>query len=141
MLTTNLAPIIPLLRRWLSPILGGLEPRSDATSKFRTAKSKPTGTRASRVGLHKGSRTLRDFTALSSGDAHIVGDSNGMHMQAFISSPRQCSITSEDLSRAGTVRSKDSEGRNYDGTESPALVIQRHVEISVQEERIGIEHR
>lgn len=120
MVTTNLAPIIPLFRKWLSPWLGRLESTSDGNTNQvtgtggasnRTMKSRHRDPRNSGLKLMTAGRHH------SSDSSEHIMEVNDVEMQSY-HSPNKSNASSEPIK---------SGGRN--GLHSPTLIIQRNGEI------------
>jgi hypothetical protein len=148
MVTTNLAPIIPLIRKWLSPWLGRLESStSDGTtnqlgtgagsSSARTMKSrnrdpKSPGplklmTQAGRHHQHHGSESSE----------HIVDPeaaNNDVELQSYKNSPNESHSTPLPESgleglESGTKQSRMSTTLGNGSMASPTLIIERDGEV------------
>lgn len=125
MVTTNLAPIIPLFRKWLSPWLGRLESTHDGntnpgtgatgsrTMKSRVRDSRSPGFKLMTAGRHHGSDSSE----------HIM-EVNDVEMQSY-TSPKGRGASSEPTVDKGQT-GKSARG---DGTSSPTLIIQKNGEI------------
>lgn len=125
MVTTNLAPIIPLFRKWLSPWLGRLESTSDGNT------NQGTGAASSRTMKSRNrdpkSPALRLMTAgrhhSSDSSEHII-EANDVEMQSYNSPNARHTPSDSSLDRKLTEMSARENGSN-----SPTLIIQRNGEM------------
>ncbi|KAG6368869.1 hypothetical protein INS49_003086 [Diaporthe citri] len=131
MVTTNLAPIIPLFRKWLSPWLGRLESSSDGNTNqgtggasSRTMKSKSRDPRSPGLKLKTAGRHHS-----SDSSEHII-EVNDVEMQSYNNSPNQRDAPS-DPTVGGEQTGKSSSGN---GNKSPTLIIQRNGEMQASAE-------
>lgn len=125
MVTTNLAPIIPLFRKWLSPWLGRLESSSDGNTNQatggasnRTMKSRNRDPRNSGLKL----MTARRHHSSDSSE-HII-EFNDVEMQSY-DSPNEREASSEPIAD----RKQTGKSASGNGSRSPTLIIQRNGEI------------
>ncbi|KAK7715715.1 hypothetical protein SLS63_011303 [Diaporthe eres] len=126
MVTTNLAPIIPLFRKWLSPWLGRLESSSDGNTNHtgvassRTMKSRNRDPRSPGLKLKTPGRHHS-----SDSSEHIID----VEMQSY-NSPNKRNASSDPI--VGGKQAGKSSGGN--GNDSPTLIIQRNGEMQASAE-------
>lgn len=126
MVTTNLAPIIPLFRKWLSPWLGRLESSSDGNTNHtgvassRTMKSRNRDPRSPGLKLKTPGRHHS-----SDSSEHIID----VEMQSY-NSPKERNASSDPIVD-GKQAGKSSSGN---GNDSPTLIIQRNGEMQASAE-------
>lgn len=122
MVTTNLAPIIPLFRKWLSPWLGRLESSSHGNT------NQGTGAASSRTMKSKSRDPRSPGLKLKTAGRHHSSDSSehiiDVEMQSY-NSPNERGVSS-DPTVGGEQTGKSSSGN---GNNSPTLIIQRNGEI------------
>lgn len=127
MVTTNLAPIIPLFRKWLSPWLGRLESSSDGNT------NQGTGVASSRTMKSRNRDPRSPGLKLKTAGRHHSSDSSehiiDVEMQSY-SSPNERNASSDPIVD-GKQAGKSSGGN---GNDSPTLIIQRNGEIQTSAE-------
>lgn len=125
MVTTNMAPIIPLFRKWLSPWLGRLESTSDSNTQ-RTTVGASNRTLKSRNRDPKGSG-LKIKTAgrhhSSDSSEHII-EVNDVEMQSYTSPNESKAKFDRTISRKPVPTSVSG-----NGARSPTLIIQKNGDI------------
>lgn len=126
MVTTNLAPIIPLFRKWLSPWLGRLETTTDgSTIRGTAAASSRTMNSRTRDPNSPGLKLIRAGRHHSSDSSeHIVDANIDVEMQSYHSAIARVTGTPYGLDTTPTGRSN---GRS--SSDSPTLIIQSNSEM------------
>lgn len=126
MVTTNMAPIIPLFRKWLSPWLGRLESTSDPNTKrgttgpgSRTMKSRNRDPRG------PGLKIMTPGRHHSSDSSEHIMEINDVEMQPYISPNERYTSSNPELNREQTKLSSSEDGT----TNSPTLIIQKNDEV------------
>lgn len=123
MVTTNLAPIIPLFRKWLSPWLGRLESSSDGNT------NPGTGGTSNRTMKSRGRDPRNPGLKLMTAGRHHSSDSSehiiDVEMQSYHSPKERDASSGPIVNREQTGKSASGNGSN-----SPTLIIQRNGEIA-----------
>ncbi|KAG8159890.1 hypothetical protein KVR01_010527 [Diaporthe batatas] len=124
MVTTNMAPIIPLFRKWLSPWLGRLESSSDGNTNQGTGAASSRAMKSRNRGPRSPGLKLMTTGRHHSSDSseHII-DANDLEMRSY-HSPDERDAPPSGLDRKPTGRSTRGGGSN-----SPTLIIQRNGEM------------
>lgn len=124
MVTTNLAPIIPLFRKWLSPWMGRLESTDGNTNQGTAGASSRTMKSRNRDPKSPGHKLMTAGRHHSSDSSEHIIEVNDVEMQSY-NSPSERDGPSEQAVNRKPVGMSGS----GNGTRSPTLIIQRNGEI------------
>lgn len=124
MVTTNLAPIIPLFRKWLSPWLGKFDSTTDGNTNQGTgAASSRTMKSRNRDPKSPGLKLMTAGRHHSSDSSEHIIDANNVEMQSYYSPNERDAPSGLGVDRKNTGNSARGNGSN-----SPTLIIQRNGE-------------
>ena len=132
MVTTNLAPTIPLFRKWLSPWLGRLESTGGNTNQGTAAASIRTMRSRNRDPKSPGLKLMTAGRHHSSDSSKHIMEINDVEMQSY-GSPSERDIPSQYIVNRGP-KGMSASG---DETTSPTLIIQRNAEIETSAEPVN----
>lgn len=132
-ITTNLPPIMPLLRSWLSPCLGGAENSSQNTDNTQTEHPKKrsskmrSASRASREpqDLHNKAMTERYFAGFHSQESLAASGEKEIRMQAY---PIPEGSSSGDVAQEKTAEVEMDKSQKSLTSERPAIPVQRNAQ-------------